>query len=74
VEEYLSQLLNVHRLSDVIQIEIHTAEPLIPDLGHSGVKSAIAKLKTYCDMSTYCWVAQLVSRRWPVNRTSAQTR
>jgi hypothetical protein len=26
-----SQLLNVHRVSDARQIEIHTAEPLIPD-------------------------------------------
>jgi hypothetical protein len=26
-----SQLLNVHRVSDVRQIEIHTAEPLVPD-------------------------------------------
>jgi hypothetical protein len=29
VEEFLPQLLNVH--SDVRQIEIHTAEPLVPD-------------------------------------------
>jgi hypothetical protein len=26
-----SQLLNVHRVSDVRQIEIHTVEPLVPD-------------------------------------------
>jgi hypothetical protein len=25
------QLLNAHRFSDVRQIEIHTAEPLVPD-------------------------------------------
>jgi hypothetical protein len=28
---YFSQLLNVHRVSDVGQTEIHTAEPLVPD-------------------------------------------
>jgi hypothetical protein len=28
---YFSQLLNLHRASDVKQIEVHTAEPLIPD-------------------------------------------
>jgi hypothetical protein len=28
----------------------------------------------YCDMSTHCWVAQLVSRHRPVNKISAQTR
>jgi hypothetical protein len=30
-KNYFSQLLNVHRGSDVRQIEIHTAEPLVPD-------------------------------------------
>jgi hypothetical protein len=30
-KNYFSQLLNVHRVSDVKQIEIHTAEPLVPD-------------------------------------------
>jgi hypothetical protein len=29
--KYYSQLLNVHRVSDVRQIEIHTAEPLVPE-------------------------------------------
>jgi hypothetical protein len=28
---YYSQILKVHRVSDVRQIEIHTAEPLVPD-------------------------------------------
>ncbi|PNF40670.1 hypothetical protein B7P43_G04763, partial [Cryptotermes secundus] len=37
---YFSQLLNVHRVSDVRQTEINTAEPLIHE-------SAIAKLKRY---------------------------
>jgi hypothetical protein len=30
-KNYFSQLLNVHRISDVRQIEIHRAELLIPD-------------------------------------------
>jgi hypothetical protein len=30
-KKYFSQLLNVHRVSDVRQIEIHTAEPLVPE-------------------------------------------
>jgi hypothetical protein len=29
-KNYFSQLLNVHNVSDVRQIEIHTAEPLVP--------------------------------------------
>jgi hypothetical protein len=40
-----SQLLNVHRVSDVKQIEIHTAEPLVPDPSPLEVEIAIAKLK-----------------------------
>jgi hypothetical protein len=29
-KSYFSQLLNVHNVSDVTQIEVHTAEPLVP--------------------------------------------
>jgi hypothetical protein len=43
--KYFSQLLNVHRVSDVRQIEIHTAEPLVPDPSSLEVEIAIAKLK-----------------------------
>jgi hypothetical protein len=34
-------------VSDVRQIEIHTAEPLVPDPSPFEVESAIAKLKSY---------------------------
>jgi hypothetical protein len=30
-KNYLSQLLDVHRINDIRQIEIHTTEPLVPD-------------------------------------------
>jgi hypothetical protein len=43
----LNRLLNVHRVSDVRQIEIHTAEPLVPDPSPFEVEIAIAKLKRY---------------------------
>ncbi|PNF43921.1 hypothetical protein B7P43_G02818 [Cryptotermes secundus] len=46
-KNYFSQLLNVHRVSDVRQTEIHTAELLIPDPSPFVVESAIAKLKRY---------------------------
>jgi hypothetical protein len=39
-KNYFSQLLNVHR-----QIEIHTAEPLVPDPSHFEVEIAIENLK-----------------------------
>jgi hypothetical protein len=42
-KNYFSQLLNVHRISDVRQIEIQTAEPLVPD--PSSFEVEIAKFK-----------------------------
>jgi hypothetical protein len=43
-KNYFSQLLNVHNVSDVRQIEVHTAEPLVPGPSHLEVEIAIAKL------------------------------
>jgi hypothetical protein len=39
--------LNVHRVSDVRQIEIHTAELIVPDPRPFEFEIAIAKLKSY---------------------------
>jgi hypothetical protein len=39
--------LNVHNVSDVRQIGIHTAEPLVPGPNHLEVEISIAKLKEY---------------------------
>jgi hypothetical protein len=41
-----SQLLNVHNVSDIRQIEIHTAELLVPGPSHLEVEIAVAKLKS----------------------------
>jgi hypothetical protein len=46
-KNYFSQLLNVHRVSVAGQIEIHTAELLVPDPSPFEVETAIAKLKKY---------------------------
>jgi hypothetical protein len=46
-KNYFSQLLNVHNVSDVRKLEVHTAEPLVPWLIHLKVEIAIAKLKKY---------------------------
>jgi hypothetical protein len=46
-KNYFSQLLNVHNVSDVRQIEVHTAEPLVPGPSPLEVETAIAKLKKY---------------------------
>jgi hypothetical protein len=42
--KYFSQLLNVHRASDVRQIEIHTAQPLVRDPSPCEVEIAISIL------------------------------
>jgi hypothetical protein len=46
-KNYFSQLLNVHRVSGVRQIEIHIAEPLVPDPSTFEIEIAIANLKRY---------------------------
>jgi hypothetical protein len=44
-KNYFSQLLNIFRVSDVTQIEIHTPETLAPNPSTFEVEIAIAKLK-----------------------------
>jgi hypothetical protein len=46
-KNYFSQLLNVNNVSAVKQIEVHTAEPLVPGPSRLEVEIAIAKLKKY---------------------------
>jgi hypothetical protein len=45
-KNYYSQLLNVHNVSDVRQIDVHMVEPLVPGPSLE-VEIAIAKLKKY---------------------------
>jgi len=44
---YFSQILNVHGVSEVRQVEIHTAEPLVPKPSALEVELAIEKLKSH---------------------------
>jgi hypothetical protein len=46
-KNYFSQLLIVHNVSDVRQIEVHTAELLVPGPSRLEVEIVIAKLKKY---------------------------
>jgi hypothetical protein len=46
-KNYFSQLLNVHNISDVRQIEVHKAKPLVSGPSRLEVEIAIAKLKKY---------------------------
>jgi hypothetical protein len=44
-KNYFYQLLNVHNVSDVRQIVVHTAEPSVPGPSRLEFEIAIAKLK-----------------------------
>jgi hypothetical protein len=44
-KNHFSQLLNVRSVNDVMQIEVHTAEPLVPGPTLLEVQIATAKLK-----------------------------
>jgi hypothetical protein len=46
-KNYFSLLLNVHSVSDVRQIEVHTAEPLVSGPSRLEVVIAVANLKKY---------------------------
>jgi hypothetical protein len=53
----------VHSVSDVRQIEIHTAEPLVPGPSLLEVEIAIAKLKKYKSLGTDQIPAELMQAR-----------
>jgi hypothetical protein len=59
-KNYFSHLLKVHNVSDVRQIEVHTAEPLVPGPSHLEVEIAIAKLKKYKSPGTDQIPAELI--------------
>jgi hypothetical protein len=44
-KNYFSQLLNVHNVSDVRQIELHTAEPLVPGPSCLEVENCYCKVE-----------------------------
>jgi len=47
------RLLNAHGVNDVRQTEIHTAEPLVPELSDCEVELAIEKLKRHKSPGIY---------------------
>jgi hypothetical protein len=59
-KNYFSHLLKVHNVSDVMQIEVHTAEPLVPSPSRLEVETAIAKLERYKSPGSYEILAELV--------------
>jgi hypothetical protein len=59
-KNYFSQLLNAHNVSDVRQIEVHTAKPLVPGPSCLEVKIVIAKLKHYKLPGSHQILAELI--------------
>jgi hypothetical protein len=58
-KNYFSHLLNVHNVSDIMQIEVCTAEPLVPRPSRLEVETAIRK-KRYKLPSTHQILAELI--------------
>jgi hypothetical protein len=46
-ENYFCQLLNVHGVINVRQIEMYTSEPLVPETSSFEDEITVEKLKTY---------------------------
>jgi hypothetical protein len=59
-KNYYSQLLNVLNVSDVRQIEVHTAEPLVPCPSRLEVEITVAKLKKYKSPGSDQILAELI--------------
>jgi len=60
VENYFSQLLNIHGFNDVRQTELHTAETLVPEPSAFEVQLAIEKLKSHKSPGTDQIPAELI--------------
>jgi hypothetical protein len=59
-KNYFSQLMYVHNVSDVGQIEVHMTEPLVPGPSHLEVQIALAKLKKYKSPGSHQITAELI--------------
>jgi hypothetical protein len=62
-KNFFNQGLNVHGIHDVRQMDIHTAEPLVPEASLVKVEIAIGKLKNYKSPGTDQIPAKLIKAR-----------
>jgi len=60
LRKHFSQLFNAHGVSEVRQKEIHTAEPLVPEMSAFEVEMAIEKLKGHKSPGTDQIPAELI--------------
>jgi hypothetical protein len=59
-KNFFNQVLNAHGVHDVRQMDIHTAEPLVPEPSLVEVEIAIGKLKCYKSPGTDLIPAELI--------------
>jgi hypothetical protein len=59
-KHFFNQVLNVHRVHDVRQKDIHAAEPLVPEPSLVEVEIAVGKLKSYKSPGTDQILAELI--------------
>jgi hypothetical protein len=62
-KNFFNELLNVHGVHDVRQIDIHTAEQLVPEFSFVELEIAIGKLKRYKSPGTDHIPAELIKAR-----------
>jgi hypothetical protein len=62
-KNFFNQVLNVHGVHDVKQMDIHTAEPLVPEPSLVEVEIAVGKLKCYKSPGTDNIPAKLIKAR-----------
>jgi hypothetical protein len=59
-KNFFNQVLNVHGVHDFRQMDIHTAEPLVPEPSLVEVEIAVGKLKSYKSLGTDQIPAELI--------------
>jgi hypothetical protein len=59
-KNFFNEMLNVHEIHDVRQMDIHTAEPLVPEPSLVEVEIAIGKLNSYKSPGTHNIPAELI--------------
>jgi hypothetical protein len=59
-KNFFKQVLNVHEIHDVRQMDMHTAETLVSEPSLIEVKTAVGKLKSYKSLGTDQIPAELI--------------
>jgi hypothetical protein len=73
VKNYVSQLLNVHRVSNAKQIIIHTTDRLIPDPSPFEFEMAIANLRRFKSPGSDQFPAEQIQAGGEILRSKGNT-